>query len=341
MTPKIFFYKTARFFNRIPLDFLIRITGQRFVFPFYHLVADYDVIHIKHLYKIKTSKEFESDLDFLLREYEPLSVVDLSNGIESVNKGRKGFILTFDDGLREFHDVAAPILLRKGIPAICFLNTGFIDNRDMFFRYKASILIENIRQKQLSDACRKKLTDLARRHQMKFDDQGNFIKQIHYSNSFLVDEFAEIMEVSFHGYLEKNQPYLTGNQIETLTRKGFSFGAHSIDHPMYSELPVDAQIRQTKTSIDEVLQRFAPEFRLFSFPFTDHGIPRDFFNYMYENKLVDFTFGCAGIKKDEFIRNIQRIPLETGTFNAREIILGEYLYYMFKALVHQNSIKRR
>ena len=42
---------------------------------------------------------------------------------------RRCLHLTFDDGFRELHDVVAPILLRKGIPATFFVNSAFIDNK--------------------------------------------------------------------------------------------------------------------------------------------------------------------------------------------------------------------
>src|ERR1035437_9824850 len=130
----------------LPLNGLIRITGKRIIFPFYHLISDEDVPHVKHLYKVRSIKEFTADLDFLLRYYKPISITEY---LDSINRGRplsgNSFILSFDDGLREFHDIAAPILLRKGIPAICFLNSDFIDNHFLFYRYKASLLINSLK----------------------------------------------------------------------------------------------------------------------------------------------------------------------------------------------------
>lgn len=336
MTPKYFFYKSAQLVGFLPLEFFIRITGQKLIYPFYHLVADDDVLHIKHLYKPKTSKEFEADLDYLCKKYEPVSISELLHG----GKSGRGFVLTFDDGLREFHDVVAPILLRKGIPATCFLNTGFIDNKDLFFRYKASVLVERIRQKPLSNGCRKKMAEIIMHHKMAFDEKGRFLLGIQYMHRNLIDEIAKVLEVNFVNYNYEHQPYLTDLQIKSLISKGFVFGAHGIDHPMYSEISGEEQIRQTVTSINEVDKRYNSGFRLFSFPFTDHNLSTAFFDHLFTNYPVDLTFGCAGIKKDEFKRNIQRIPMETGAFNSREIIRGEYLYYVIKAIVNKNTIKR-
>jgi hypothetical protein len=56
--------------------------------------------------------------------------------------------------------------------------------------------------------------------------------------------------------------------------------------------------------------------------------------------MVDLTFGSAGLKQDEFNKNLQRIPMETDHFSAEDIIYGEYFYYLFKTLLNKNMIKR-
>ena len=55
------------------------------------------------------------------------------------------FLLTFDDGFREIYDIIAPILLDKGIPATFFISSGFLDNRELCYQHKASLLVEKVR----------------------------------------------------------------------------------------------------------------------------------------------------------------------------------------------------
>ena len=62
--------------RRLNLDFLIRLSGQPHIFPFYHVVSDWHLPHIRHLYRYKRVKEFDNDLEELLKWYEPLSVND-------------------------------------------------------------------------------------------------------------------------------------------------------------------------------------------------------------------------------------------------------------------------
>jgi peptidoglycan/xylan/chitin deacetylase (PgdA/CDA1 family) len=335
------FFHIAGLIHWIPLHYLIKVTGQKSIFPFYHVVADHEIVHIKHLYKIKSVKQFESDLDFFLREFQKLDVGDLKqNGEWGHLPDKKGFLISFDDGLREFHDVIAPVLIRKGIPAICFLNTAFIDNKGLFYRYKASVLMERMRKKSVTQGTQNMLKNLAVRQNLPFDTRGNYFLKAEYHNRFLLDASADLLDLDFNDYRIQHQPYLTTPQIKTLTQQGFVFGAHSVDHPRYSDLTRDQQLFQTKQSMEEVMQQFKPGYRLFSFPFSDFGVQAGFFDDVFNNNAVDLTFGSAGLKKDTILRNIQRIPVEAGDFSASSVIYSEYLYYMLKVLFHKNTIRR-
>ncbi len=96
-----------------PLKPLIRLSGQRTIFPLYHAVSDSPPLHLKHLYRIRSVKEFRADIEYLCRHYEPLSPELLSSPGELPGRKKPGFILSFDDGLREVADTVEPILREK------------------------------------------------------------------------------------------------------------------------------------------------------------------------------------------------------------------------------------
>ncbi len=334
-----FFYHFAQIANFIPLQHLARITGQGCILPFYHLVSDEEVIHIKNLYRVKSVEEFEDDLDFFLKNYEP---VDFHEFISDKKVKKNRFLLSFDDGLREFYDVVAPILKRKGVPAICFLNSGFIDNKELFFKYKASILIENLKTSKFSSAKEKELKNWFQTKGLAYNNHFQSLLSVNYQNKGILDELATLLDVCFPEYLLQQKPYLETGQIKELIAQGFHFGAHSIDHPFYAKISEEEQFRQTKQSIDEITSLFKLDYRLFSFPFSDYGVSKSFFEKIFDavHPVADITFGTAGIKKDTCFYNKQRIPVENGNYTAKEIIYAEYLYYICKAFLGKNVIKR-
>lgn len=321
--------------SAIPLPFLRFIAGQRIVMPVYHLVSDVPVPHISPLYPIKNTRDFTQDLDFLLRNYTPIDLPQLiaaTNG--EVQLPRNAFFLSFDDGLSQFHDIIAPILARKGVPATCFLNSSFIDNRDLFFRYKAALAANAIGNSPHL------LRDTAVQHWFAAHSITNLL-HIRYSNRHLLDSLLPLLGIDTKTYLAKAQPYLTSEQVSTLIKQGFHFGAHSCDHPEYADINVAEQVRQTVDSLQHIAHSFELPYRAFAFPFTDFGADDAVFQAMHgKNAHTDISFGCAGMKRDSWPQHFQRIPVEKEGLSAEKTIHSEYLYYLLKAPFGRNVTRR-
>lgn len=289
--------------------------------PFYHAVSDDTPLHLKHLYQPRSIELFKADLAYFLKYYEPIELKELIR-LKKENEPLKKnyFHLTFDDGLRNFYDVAAPILKEKGIPATVFLNSDFIDNKALFYRFKASILIEKM--------------------------LANGLLDISYAEERILDELAEENNIDFVDYLKNERPYLTIQQIEQLIQQGFTFGAHSKNHPLYHQITFEEQIAQTKESIKVVTTQFNLNYQVFSFPFTDDSVSNQFFTAIKND--VDLTFGSAGLKDDVIKNHLQRIPMENKPNHnlkrisemGKEIIKTEYFYYFVKKIVGKNKIIR-
>lgn len=315
----------------MPLKPLVDLTSQKIIMPVLHTVCDSPAPHINHLYKPKTINAFEKDLDFLLKHYEAIDFPTFKDAILSKHYSKKRqFMLSFDDGLSEFNDIIAPILLKKGVPAICFLNSDFIDNKDLFYRYKASIIIEEAIQNP------------SIRENLNINEFKKHILSIDYNKRFLLDDIATKHGINFSDYLSNHKPYLNSEQIRSLIDKGFHFGSHSCDHPEYNTIGLDEQIRQTVESTKTICEIFNIDYRAFAFPFTDYGVSAEFFDniYTHDNGL-EISFGCAGLKKDVSHRHFQRIPIETSNLSAKRIIKTEYLYYLIKSIFGKNKIRRK
>jgi peptidoglycan/xylan/chitin deacetylase (PgdA/CDA1 family) len=328
---------------RIPLEVLKRATGITTVFPFYHLVTEDVPLHLKFLYPARSISGFTTDLEYLLKHYKPVGIPDILDAVKSDQPlPENSFLLSFDDGLREFHDIAAPILFRKGIPATCFLNTAFIGNRDLFYRFKASLLIGKMREMDDSQLSHGPIGQWFRENHLSPGKNHPGLLKISYANRSLLDELADLLGYDFREYLERCRPYLDSGQIRSLIAQGFSFGAHSIDHPEYRFITEEEQLRQTSGSIQKLHEDFGLKTRLFSFPFTDHQVKKAFFDKVFNpiQPIADLTFGEAGLKKDTVRKNIQRIPFEEKNLGVKEILATEYLYYMIKYIFGKNLIRR-
>ena len=323
----------------LPLDLLIRLSGRRLLLPFYHMVSDDDPVHIRHLYPATTVSRFHADLDFFLKRYTPVSASTLIDRLKNRRPVEENsFFLSFDDGFREFHDIVAPILLKRGIPATCFVNSAFIGNKEMFFRLKASILIERILVKPLSPGQAKEIGDILSGENIPFRSAYDLL-MVTSRNREVLDRIAPLVEVSFADYLSRHQPYLTTDQIGALIRQGFTVGAHSVSHPYYYMLTEEEQVRETLDCIRYLADHFSVMDRLFSFPFTDFNVRKSFFETI--GKDIDLTFGTAGLKRDEIKTNLQRTGMEKfGSAGAADIVKPEYLFFILKRLAGKHIIRR-
>ena len=323
----------------ISMKKLISMTGKNLVCPFYHAVCNESPPHLKYLYKVRNPQIFEKDLDFFLKNFDPVSLDDFSTTKNLASSGKKKFFLSFDDGLREVFEVARPVLLKKGIPATIFFNTAFIDNRDMFYRFKYSLITDFIK-KQKKKSVVKEAAKFLNLPGSSIKQIIKFLNSIPYEKAALFDILAEKFEINFKQYLKEEKPYMSSSQIQKMLEEGFSIGSHSIDHPDYMKLSFAEQIEQTEKSLEILIKKFGINYRLFSFPFTDHQVSDDFFTRIFKKNIADFTFGTAGLKDDHFPCHIQRIPMEMNHLSADKIIKSEYLNYYLKKQVGKNFVQR-
>ncbi len=295
--------------------------GQRLILPFYHAVSDEPPTHLRSLYHVRTMKQFEADIDFLLRHYQPLSIHQLHQHIQQKTQPSKpSFFLSFDDGLREFKDNAWPVLKRKGVPVALFVNSAFVDNKELFYRFKAALLIEELAKGTL-------------------DVDAATLKAVSYHERSALDDYAAAAGLNFASYLQKVRPYLTVEELRDLCAEGVVIGAHSVDHPHFYQLSLDDALQQLSLSMQFVQHTFKTKQNIFSFPFTDWGVSKVFFERMYAAG-IDLSFGTAGVKKEKEGRHLQRIPVEDHKQNMLVILLKQYLYYLVKAPLGKNTIRR-
>ena len=158
-----------------------------------------------------------------------------------------------------------------------------------------------------------------------------------YTNQEL-NKSADMFNVNFDSFLEKQKPYLTTKQIHKLIKQGFDIGSHSVNHIEYSGLNLEKQNIETIESIEFLKQNFSIKNSAFSFPFTDYNVDLQFFEQIKSS--VNITFGTAGIKLDNAPNNYQRIPIEEFSVNAEKIVKAEYLYFILSKFAGKHKINR-
>lgn len=316
--------------------------SNKLLLPSYHVVSDYRVPHTYYLLNNhRTIKQFRSDMEFFLKYYHPIDLQDLISLIKNDKLVPKNhFFLSFDDGLREIYEIAAPILLEMGIPATFFINTDFIDNKSMFYRFKASLLIDHIKKNRhnlpISD-----LRDFLKSKGLNANQLEKSFMSIGFDMKNVLDEIAVLLGYDFKKYLDEVKPFLTTDQIKHLVSKGFTIGAHSINHPELGKLNYEEQLYQAIESLNRIKNIFSIDYGAFAFPFNDIGISNRFFSEMNRRGMCDIFFGTSDMRECNIKNNFERFFLEGSSISARHFTSAVYLKLLLYRAIGKETIRRQ
>jgi peptidoglycan/xylan/chitin deacetylase (PgdA/CDA1 family) len=226
------------------------------------------------------------------------------------------------------------MLLKKGIPATFFLNSAFVDNQGLFYRYKVSLLLDNLQQNS------HKTQHMLREFNLSDSaDIKAHLLSLGYAHTPIIDTLAQKLGIDFEAYLRTNKPYMTKAQILAMQAKGFTFGAHSIDHPYMHLLSEADQMEQFSQSIVQLKNLLNIPIQSFAFPFTDHGVRGATIANMHKTRLIHLSFGTSGIRPDELTGHVQRFSLELNGQPARQLILKEKLKATIRTCLGTNTLK--
>lgn len=268
----------------LPLSVRIALVPTCPAIVFFHAVGD----SAPYLSRTMVSEQrFRELIDELLQHFAPLE--DLSpEGISGASSSH--FMVSFDDGLRSAYEVAAPILEQKGIPAIFFINPDFMDGLKDFYRFEAFMVCERLGSAPRSHIGQVRST--LRRAGYVQDDPVSALLALRYPDRRVLHEIADILGFDMRGYFAGMRPYMSASECSDLLKRGFSLGAHSLDHPRFSEISLQAQVDETVASMERVRVGFNLHYRYFAFPFNDGGVGDEY--YARTRDHVDCYFTTRG-----------------------------------------------
>ena len=326
--------------SALPMPLLKKILPATTLLPYHHTVSNEELIHIKHLYNYKNVAQFTADLEYLLKHFKPVSPDDL---LDVMKNGKampaNSFLLSFDDGFKEVYHIIAPILEAKGVPAIFFINPAFIDNRELFYRSKTSLLIHELIRRQEDDSMIAIYGDALHLKEPTIDKIIHTFKSSKKFTNPSLDLLANTIGYSFDDYLKTQQPFLTSEQVSSLHNRGFTIGAHSWDHPYYKDLNHAQQLEQTISSCAYVQTHFNVNNKYFSFPYSDAELPQSLFDDLKKTD-IDILFGIQNQKEESANRMLHRFNAERPEVPMRKQLKGLIAMMALQKLRNHNKVIR-
>ncbi|MFC1969672.1 polysaccharide deacetylase family protein [Chloroflexota bacterium] len=214
-------------------------------------------------------RSFERQMEYFHRNYEILSLDRL---VQYIQQGRplpeKAVVITFDDGYKDNYLYAYPILVKHGIPATIFLTTGHIGSSKLFWFDEVKYLVQltPLNQLELNELGSYPLQTEVDRFRTSLIISRRLRNLPEERKKKLVEKLINTCQVDIPDNLGE-ELFLSWDEVREMGDDGISFGAHTVNHPVLTNLPLQRarwEIVQSKKDIEEKLGK---EVTAFAYPF--------------------------------------------------------------------------
>lgn len=220
---------------------------------------------------------FRQQMAYLRQHFE---VMHLSQALDLLRQDALSgptAALTFDDGFRNNHDVAFPILSEYRLPSSIYLATDLIGTDKTVWFARLLIALQTTRSARLSwNGVDYSLSDAAARA----DSSGRLqVALKKFPADALERALCEIearLSVPHNPSVSENSPFrmLDHEQIKVMLESGLvEFGAHTCGHTILSRLVPAEKAAQISNSVRRVAEMTGRQCDLFAYP---NGAPQDF-----------------------------------------------------------------
>ncbi|GMU35892.1 MAG: polysaccharide deacetylase family protein [Phycisphaerae bacterium] len=230
---------------------------------------------------------FEDQLDDLSRWGEPISwsaLLEVLSGGRSLP--RRGFLLTFDDGLRDHIEIVAPILGERRMTGVFSASGRTLTGGGMCAAHQVHLLLNALPDATLLDAVRTQVQkaglgiDLATGEQAEleryaYEDPARARLKHLLHHQIPIFERDRILGDLFRAHVGDPQTwtqrwYLSGRDARELDAAGHTIGGHGFSHEPLTRLSgddADTDVRRCAAVLTDLL---GPAQRPFSYPFGAH-----------------------------------------------------------------------
>jgi peptidoglycan/xylan/chitin deacetylase (PgdA/CDA1 family) len=228
---------------------------------------------VKPFYELGIPRSvFEAQLDFLKGSFQVLPLAEICAALKDPRRPfpARAVAITFDDGYRDNYTEALPALRERQLPATLFVSVNNVDRGEPFWWDRLARAIfghpPGPLEVDLGHGRRRFELDGIHSRRSLLDHARESLKRMPASRARqTLDELeASAPPGPPHPSLEAS--LLTWEQVGEMQQGGFEVGAHTLDHPVLSQLPPGEAEWQIAESRRRLENRLGRPVRLFSYP---------------------------------------------------------------------------
>ena len=229
----------------------------------YHRVGDSGASRYDRGLWSASAEGFDAQVAFLKANCEVIALDEVQDAL-----GQRGrhVAITFDDGYRDNHDIAYPVLRHHGVPAAFFIATGFIDFQPLPWWDAIAMQVRETVRTSLD------LSPWLPQALPLDDDREPAIRQL-----LAIYKGLDFTEVApFRARLAAQtgiEPpdrvegeWMDWDMIRAMARDGMTIGGHTVNHPILSSLPVDQQRVEIQGCATRLREELGIDMRHFAYP---------------------------------------------------------------------------
>jgi peptidoglycan/xylan/chitin deacetylase (PgdA/CDA1 family) len=238
------------------------------VLIYHRVLPDFDPLRPSE----PTATEFAARMRWIAANFRVLPLSAAVKALTQDRLPRRALSITFDDGYADNHDLALPILSGVGLPATFFVATGYLDGGCMF----NDAIIEAVRQAR---GTRLNLDDLGLgTHAVgSIEDKRVAIERIIAALKYMQPGVRQELTARVVERAGADPPHdlmMSTQQVAAMHRAGMEIGAHTVNHPILSQIGTDAARDEIVRSRAQLEDMTGGPVRLFAYP---NGYPgRDY-----------------------------------------------------------------
>ncbi len=260
--------RVAQLLGHSGLGWLLRKTGTwdgLFVLNYHRVGAWQTEPWDQDLYSA-TEEAFDAQLAFFKREFEVVGADDL----DFIREKRGRYVqITFDDGYRDNHDHALPILRSHRLPATFFICTGFLDSGGVPWWDELAWLVRSSPIDRLPSFRGLREMSLAGDGRIKAVKALNFL----YDNlsdverDGFLDELAAATQMPRCKSSEAAKLWMSWDMVRALRQQGMTIGGHTRTHLELARNSLQTQLEEIQGSCERISSEIGAPVSIFSYPY--------------------------------------------------------------------------
>ena len=234
----------------------------------FHDVRETETSFTRGLGGTITSKDLEAALQFLAKNYTPVSLAEVLASFDGKTLPLRPVLVTFDDAYASVSEAAAPLCLKYGVPALFFVNASCLDNRQLALDNLICYVVNVYGLGPINAAIR--AIDSSAEFEVRSLTQvfADFLPSISLSTrEAFRHNLIEVTGLNEARLAADASLYLSSQQLRDLVKFDFELGNHTYTHANCRTLTVAefaAEIDKNKAVLEEIS---GTQVRSFSVPY--------------------------------------------------------------------------